>query len=271
MANTKISALSSGNPAQSTDIIPIDRSGSNFGITAASIAALAPTPAPNFAQTFKRMAFGSPTGGSSGTSISAGGAGNVYGDLLSGVGTPYNQTTVPTANHGPTTDFSNASGDTEMGLYGENMWLSGKNLNFQSGVILYRATDIRIWLGYFDTVSTLTISDTAPSSNYVAFRLSNVSGGVGDTHWQCCSRDGTTQTVVATTIVPDTNQHAFGIKCDDANSQYLFYIDGVLVGTINTHLMTINTATRSCVQASWHTASLAPLIGIAYVGMQADW
>jgi hypothetical protein len=39
MANTKISALSSGNPAQSGDLIPIDRSGANFSVTAASIAA----------------------------------------------------------------------------------------------------------------------------------------------------------------------------------------------------------------------------------------
>lgn len=37
MANTKISALSSGNPAQGTDLIPIDRAGANFSITPASI------------------------------------------------------------------------------------------------------------------------------------------------------------------------------------------------------------------------------------------
>lgn len=40
MANTKISALTSGNPAQSGDVIPIDRAGTNFSITAGSIAAL---------------------------------------------------------------------------------------------------------------------------------------------------------------------------------------------------------------------------------------
>lgn len=40
MADTKISALTSGNPAQSTDEIPIARSGANFKITAGSIAAL---------------------------------------------------------------------------------------------------------------------------------------------------------------------------------------------------------------------------------------
>jgi hypothetical protein len=40
MADTKISALTSGDPAQSTDEIPIARSGANFKITAGSIAAL---------------------------------------------------------------------------------------------------------------------------------------------------------------------------------------------------------------------------------------
>lgn len=38
MANTKISALTSGNPAQAGDLIPIDRAGANFAVTAASVA-----------------------------------------------------------------------------------------------------------------------------------------------------------------------------------------------------------------------------------------
>jgi hypothetical protein len=41
MANLKISQLTSGNPAQSGDQIPINRGGANFSITASSIAALA--------------------------------------------------------------------------------------------------------------------------------------------------------------------------------------------------------------------------------------
>jgi hypothetical protein len=41
MANTKISALTAGNPALSADIIPIDRAGANYSITAGSIASLA--------------------------------------------------------------------------------------------------------------------------------------------------------------------------------------------------------------------------------------
>lgn len=41
MADTKISALTDGNPAQSGDEIPIARSGANYKITAGSIASLA--------------------------------------------------------------------------------------------------------------------------------------------------------------------------------------------------------------------------------------
>jgi hypothetical protein len=41
MSNLKISQLTSGTPAQSTDLLPIDRSGANFSVTAGSIAALA--------------------------------------------------------------------------------------------------------------------------------------------------------------------------------------------------------------------------------------
>ena len=39
MPNTKISALTAGNPAQGTDEIPIARGGANFKVSAASIAA----------------------------------------------------------------------------------------------------------------------------------------------------------------------------------------------------------------------------------------
>lgn len=41
MADTKISALTAGNPALGTDILPVARSGTNVRVTAASIAALA--------------------------------------------------------------------------------------------------------------------------------------------------------------------------------------------------------------------------------------
>ena len=43
MADTRISAFINVNPAMAGDIVPIDRAGSNFSVTAGSIAALAPS------------------------------------------------------------------------------------------------------------------------------------------------------------------------------------------------------------------------------------
>lgn len=62
MPNTKISALTAGNPAQGTDEIPIARGAANFKVTAASIAALSPA----------------------GTVTSVGGTGTVNGLTLTG-------------------------------------------------------------------------------------------------------------------------------------------------------------------------------------------
>lgn len=62
MPNTKISALTAGNPAQGTDEIPIARGAANFKVTAASIAALSPA----------------------GTVTAVGGAGTVNGITLTG-------------------------------------------------------------------------------------------------------------------------------------------------------------------------------------------
>jgi len=62
MPNTKISALTAGDPAQGTDEIPIARGAANFKVTAASIAALSPA----------------------GTVTSVGGTGTVNGITLTG-------------------------------------------------------------------------------------------------------------------------------------------------------------------------------------------
>jgi hypothetical protein len=43
MANTKISALPAGTPAQTTDVLPIDRSGANYSLTAQDLANVQPT------------------------------------------------------------------------------------------------------------------------------------------------------------------------------------------------------------------------------------
>jgi hypothetical protein len=62
MASEKISQLTNGNPAQVGDIIPVDRSGVNYGVTAVSVAALASASVPAGLNVFP-LPFTSPTGG----------------------------------------------------------------------------------------------------------------------------------------------------------------------------------------------------------------
>ena len=58
MADTKISALTSGDPAQSGDEIPIARSGANYKVTAGSVAALATPPPPTGSNLYLASNFG---------------------------------------------------------------------------------------------------------------------------------------------------------------------------------------------------------------------
>jgi hypothetical protein len=62
MADVKISGLTSGNPAQSGDEIPIARSGANYKVTAGSIAALAGGGTTTYAATFDNSGSGATSG-----------------------------------------------------------------------------------------------------------------------------------------------------------------------------------------------------------------
>jgi hypothetical protein len=146
----------------------------------------------------------------------------------------------------------------------------GKNINSVIGALLYRTTDVRCWVGIFDN-TTIANSDTVPSNNYAAFRFST-GIGVTDAHWQCCTRDGSTQNVVATTVAADTNQHTFGIQCDDANSKVNFFIDGVLVGTSIANLPVATTVMNLGAVNLWHTTDpSAPFIGLGHMQVMSDW
>lgn len=62
MASEKISQLTNGNPAQTTDQIPVNRGGANFRVTAASVASLASASVPAGLNLFG-LPFVSPGGG----------------------------------------------------------------------------------------------------------------------------------------------------------------------------------------------------------------
>ena len=99
---------------------------------------------------------------------------------------------------------------------------------------LQRTTQMRAFIGIALTaaVQAGTLASDTPSTDFLGFRYST---SAGDTHWQCyASPDGISTTVVATTVVPDTNLHNFQIVMTAGVAT--FFIDGVLVGTISTHV-----------------------------------
>ncbi len=71
-------------------------------------------------------------------------------------------------------------------------------------------TNLRIWIGLF---STLPVSTDDPTGHVAGFRLSNASGGAGDTTFRVLTKDGTTLNNQDSTIAPV------------ASTAYLFEID----------------------------------------------
>ncbi len=89
----------------------------------------------------------------------------------------------------------------------------------------------RHWVGGFaDNAATVAGSDT-PGNHLAAFRYSTAAG---DTKWQCCTCDGTTQSSADSGVTADLAWHEFMIQ--RIGSSVYFYIDQVLVATKTTNL-----------------------------------
>jgi hypothetical protein len=120
--------------------------------------------------------------------------------------------------------------DTIAGSDNDMAWTPGILGILEKQMKLGSTANIRVWIGAEDGVqshgSNFWNSDTPPFPT-VAFRYSTAAG---DTVWQCVVTDGTTQVTTPTTVAPDTNIHKFQIQFTAPN--FLFYIDGVLVGTV---------------------------------------
>lgn len=102
--------------------------------------------------------------------------------------------------------------------------------------------NLRMWLGFSDQAGATLAGTGAPAGNLVAFRFDT---SLGDTHWMCVTKDGTTQTVVDSGVAPAANTKTdFAIDCDSDAGSAKFYIAGVLVATITTHLPTSTTSMR---------------------------
>lgn len=184
-------------------------------------------------------------------------------------GSVFNTYTGPSSSpkRAAATTFSTVSANTNCGLRGvANKYLYGTTLNFFCSCYIKRATDVREWLGMFSNNGTnLGDSPAAAGIQCVAFRFSTIAG---DTQWQAVASDGSSNTIVASGVTGDTASHVFLIVCNDSVPNAKFYIDGVLVATITTHLPTAGQAIGFQAGAQWASASPGEFFGFSQVAIQ---
>ena len=161
MPDTKISALTAGDPALSTDAIPIARGGANFKVTAGSIAALSPA----------------------GTVTSVGGTGTVNGITLTGTVTSSGSLTLGGALSGVSLT-TQVSGTLPTANGGTNL------TSFTSGGAVYATSTSALTTGTLPTASggTNLTSFTSGGALYATSTsalttgtLPLASGGTGQT------------------------------------------------------------------------------------------
>ena len=187
------------------------------------------------------------------------------GENLVQSGSSWSAVEAETSAHGVGSSRSDSSADTYAGWYGQVAFRVGRNLACSLGSFLFRTSDMRLWIGFNSAPGSLPASDAPSSMNYAAFRFSSIGG---DTNYQCCTSDGSSQTVVDSGVAADLNHHDFAIQFDDAAPNIKFYIDKNLVATITTHLPT--GVLHSMMLCSWHTSSPGAMIGGEYFNIQSD-
>lgn len=186
MPNTKISALTAGNPAQGTDEIPIARGAANFKVTAASIAALSP------AGTVTSVAVSGGTTGltTSGGPITASGTITLAGTLaLANGGT--GQTTKaaafnalsPVTSTGDLIIGNGSNSNTRLAIGGFNEYLRSNGTTASWSSISVSAGDIA---GTLQTYQGGTGTSSSPSSgqlligtSFSSYQLATLTAGTG--------------------------------------------------------------------------------------------
>jgi Protein of unknown function (DUF2793) len=151
----------------------------------------------------------------------------------------YNSFTDPDSNGGGRVDYKQTSGtvDSAWGCFGEQQWRTGLHVELFAAIRFPGTADVNHFVslvaGSSGQSNSFGNSNTHPSVQHASFRFSTQAG---DSHWQCVTCDGSTETYIDSGITPDGNEHRFAIFFDDDNSQIKFFIDGALVGTSTTHL-----------------------------------
>lgn len=134
------------------------------------------------------------------------------------------------------------SGVNAFGLTANLNYNTVSNLAFLFVGALGRTTNERFWFGLSDQTTGTMVGSDNPAGNYAAFRFSTIAG---DTHYQCITKDNTTQTVIDSGITPTGFSSASGpgvlfgilfVPTAGALTSVQFYINGALVATSTTHL-----------------------------------
>ena len=95
-------------------------------------------------------------------------------------------------------------------------------------------TTVRNWVGLFSGDPS---ASSMPAVHLVGFRYDT--GVDGTAYWRACSSNGSTSTVVATSVAVVANAvYLMRIVCSNVTGDVRFYINGLLVATLNTNLPT---------------------------------
>lgn len=247
----KISALTNGNPAQSGDLLPIDRSGANFAVTAGSVAALAQGGVSQRTARVPRSLKVQPN------SSAMSGGGVTFGSQPTGggvgqsPGSPFlvanNDTPAPdTIYVGIQTTTANPSSSAYSLMDNIDYFVPPARGNVYTtanlAVVKWRVrvidtVDVRLWLTMSDIYGTLRndMNAALPSTiNLFGFRYDT---SAGDSHWMAVtSLTSSANTVVDTGITPVINESAtFAIEVSPTTLK--FYINDNLVATITTNIL----------------------------------
>jgi hypothetical protein len=173
----------------------------------------------------------------------------------------------PTATH-EMAEFITPTISTTQGWNGDLNYRVGKNISFYANLYLARITNVRAWIGVTDqTQITMAASDN-PAGNYAAFRFSTIAG---DSTIQCITKDGTTQTIVDSLVAPVANTGLnLSTVFNDSVPNVVFYINGVVVATITSHLPTAGTNTRYVVTTFWTVNATSAGFGFGQIYLEHD-
>lgn len=141
-----------------------------------------------------------------------------------------------------------ATSTNPVSLFGNLLHGTGSNLLWESDIALSSITNIRLRVGFCVNNTVCTTSDS-PTVNEAAFRFST---SAGDSHFQCETGDGTSQTDTDSGIAPVASANnatatvfALKIQFNDAVPNVVFTINGSTVCTNTTHLPLASTALKT--------------------------